>query len=854
MNDKLSLFSQADVVLVPNFRLARTWQPLLNQYMAKAEDVFHEVPVQAQGIFLERLFQKHCQDRVILSPLQEGQLWLTEAQDLRKAYPLLNVTQFAKLCQDAYARLVRAQVSWDDAALQEGEDVCRLMDIIRRVQWRLQAHDWILSTDIPTWLAQNHVQPDAAHIVCFGHIQMSQDIQNLFASWQSQGIVIDPLGVSDLEIQPQKKQVAFEDSQQEIHAALEWAHETWRDNPEHRIAVVIDNLEDHKEMVQVHLESLFDLEQENTWRFALETPYDISAGKILSSIPIIETGMLWLRLVISGLPFEGLSFLLRSPYWHGAKYQKNLARVDQLLREKGQVFWTFSALHRLLEQQGFSDVLESLREVPAFLKENSPLAWLDVWEKILQAVGFPGPRGLVSEEYQALQRWMQEMMVWTSLACIAPKLEAKPALEIFFQHLSTVVFQTKTPEARLEILGPLEAIAMPFDAIWITGMTDTSWPALAKPHPLIPVHLQKNYNMPQSSAEYETAYAKNKLSWITQETSQVIASFHHKDGDALLQPSPLIASWSKQATPKVVEQSIPPIPLVPYEDDEGAPISGRVQGGAYFLQAQAECPFKAYATYQLKAHALTSVERQLSPVDRGVVIHEVLERFWKDASLSSVFMQEGYVAIKTSLDGLIQSVMDVYFSERKEQFPATFWQLESVCIGSLLESYFLLEHQRKGFQVDAIEKSLSIRILNLEFTVRCDRIDITDDNETILIDYKTGKSTLTGWFNERLTMPQLPLYALFLETQPDALMITQIHYQDTAFKGISRFDDSVEGLKPWQKLAKDFDSWQALVDDWQYKVGSLAQEIQQGWASADPASPQVCAFCDLDRLCRYHMQ
>lgn len=857
--ETLEAFSKSELVLVPNFRLARTWQPLLNEYLAeKGNAVFHEIPIKPIAVFLEELFLTHYPDCKVLNSLQEATLWQSVTQKITTHFPLLHVSHFAKLCQDAYKRLRAAGIDLHDERLRDGDDSQLFLQIAHEIIAELEARAACFVADIPFRLLKNGSEIQYKKIVIYGQIEESKVAQILFSNWQDLGASVTHLNPKPLKNQPHSfRKMSFENQNSEFETALSWAHSLWQENAEASVAVIIENLEDHKDRVQAKLQECFDLQEKNKWHFELNTPYDISAGKILSSCPVIETALLALQFITEGLPFESLSFLLGSPYWKGAALDKEIAFLELALRDEGKVFWQLSELQLFLKRQGQLPILfQTLSAIQNPPVMATPVTWIYFWKDALNALGFPGPSGLISEEYQALNRWLQEMKCWTSVSWNAAEWTAKEALDSLIKDTATIVFQTKTPQVRLSVLGPLEAVGMPFDFIWLTGMSDTSWPSKAKPHPLIPVQLQKELNMPQSSAEYETQYAEKKLEWILNSAESVQASYVEKDNEILLQPSPLIVKWPNEnvvRTHKSPEEK-KNLRLIPYQDDEGLPLSGRVKGGSYFLEAAAECPFKAYARYRLKVEPLMTVERQLSPIDRGVVIHAVLEAFWQNQDFSRLFFKSGWDGICQLVQNLIDETIQNYFGVRSNYFSKSFWILEKACLESLLKNYFLLESTRKPFEVVSVEKSIALSIDGLELVVRCDRIDKTEDNEHIVVDYKTGKSTITGWFNERLTKPQLPLYALFLKQQPDALMIIQIHYQETAFKGVGLEEGIAEGIKPWKKMVREASSWQEVFTDWQEKINCLVAEMKTGWAKADPYSPAACAFCDYSSLCRYHME
>ena len=77
------------------------------------------------------------------------------------------------------------------------------------------------------------------------------------------------------------------------------------------------------------------------------------------------------------------------------------------------------------------------------------------------------------------------------------------------QLCEETVFQAEAPQAPIQVLGALEAAGMQFDAVWLLGMDDQSWPPSAAPNPLLPARLQRELGMPHASAQRELLFARH---------------------------------------------------------------------------------------------------------------------------------------------------------------------------------------------------------------------------------------------------------------------------------------------------------------------------------------------------------
>ena len=68
------------------------------------------------------------------------------------------------------------------------------------------------------------------------------------------------------------------------------------------------------------------------------------------------------------------------------------------------------------------------------------------------------------------------------------------------------IFQPETAEMPVQILEALQAAGSHFDALWVMGMTDSAWPAPAKPNPFLPRALQREFDLPHATPERELRF------------------------------------------------------------------------------------------------------------------------------------------------------------------------------------------------------------------------------------------------------------------------------------------------------------------------------------------------------------
>ena len=157
----------------------------------------------------------------------------------------------------------------------------------------------------------------------------------------------------------------------------------------------------------------------------------------------------------------------------------------------------------------------------------------------------------------------------------------------------------------------------------------------------------------------------------------------------------------------------------------------------------------------------------------------------------------------------------------------------------------------------------------MKFRVRIDRLDhLEHSDQFILLDYKSGTgNSPTSWFQQRITEPQLPLYALNLEEGTlAAVAFAQVHNRECSFKGVQADEVSLPGIRPFDKLSqrKERDSeydWDSLIEDWRVRLEDVAHEFAQGVAplsydiqvsSSANLIEQVFAYSGARGFCRVY--
>jgi probable DNA repair protein len=278
--------------------------------------------------------------------------------------------------------------------------------------------------------------------------------------------------------------------------------------------------------------------------------------------------------------------------------------------------------------------------------------------------------------------------------------------------------------------------------------------------------------------------------------------------------------------------------------------------GTGVFKDQAACPFRAFAHARLGARALDEPEPGLDALGRGILLHGVMERVWRNlkshSQLCALPEDVLHLAVREAVAGAIFEMA----RERPQTFTARFMALEQVRLEQLVLGWLEIEKRRAPFTVVLPEKDQTASYGGLAVRIVPDRIDELEGGARVVIDYKTGTPKLNQWFGDRPDEPQLPIYAL-AQNNVAAVAFAQLRKDDAHFLGIA----AEAGLVPDVKTVADtreaaaLGSWESLLAEWRRVIEALGEEYRTGDARVAPKDGfKTCEYCDLGPLCRIREQ
>ena len=489
--------------------------------------------------------------------------------------------------------------------------------------------------------------------------------------------------------------------------------------------------------------------------------------------------------------------------------------------------------------------------------------WTQTLDRILEALGWPGERNINSLEYQALNAWQKALQQLAQMDELDKKLSVGEAVHYIQQICTAQVFQAETElEPAIQILGIMEGLSAPVDALWCMHMNDHIWPPPARPNPLLPAFIQRAAGLPNADNNVQTIFAATIQERLVHSAQHIVFSSSRMDGESQLRPSPLMQDIAvlDAAVPlaaSLAEQlSYAGHDALEHVDDHMAPAvkaGEHVSGGTGLLKAQAVCPAWAFYQYRLGAKALKTPVAGLDNMVRGSLVHGVLEEFWRKrhyADLRDMSADDFMLALSRAVRNTIQA-----FAAESSVASAAVLELESERLLKLVGDWLAYEKTRGvSFRIVDCEVGKQIEICGIEVTLKIDRVHQLDNGGLEFIDYKTGQMPKTkSWGEDRITEPQLPIYATFYADE--AAQVAGIHFgmvktAEHAFSGVSTECFEVEQSKRKPAFTQNFTDWQHLLNHWKTAIEAIATELREGEAAVRFSDENELMYCEVKPLLR----
>ena len=389
-------------------------------------------------------------------------------------------------------------------------------------------------------------------------------LQALSALWLSEGKLTT---VDDGQDVPRPGadvcRIVAADRESELELAASWAR-TRVDAGLLRIGVVINSLQDRRHDVRRVFEDAFAPAARRVGSDAMTLPVAIAAPEPLDGYPLVADALSLLQLGNGGADSLLVGRVLRSPFIVGGDNERHVrALADVRLREEQRSQWDWTTLERFSGMSGCPQLQLAARRVATLLRKESGTAtasaWSERWVRVLRACGWPGERTASSVEHQTTAKFQEALAQFGTLDSILGPLSRATALRRLRELTQETSFEAQSGPAAVTVIDPTTVAGMTFDALWVAGLDATQLPAAPSPDPLLPIELQRAAGIPEASARTMLQRGRRQLRRLIGSAPTVILSWPHRDGDAELQPSPLLGDIplrSIDALPRAVTQPL----------------------------------------------------------------------------------------------------------------------------------------------------------------------------------------------------------------------------------------------------------------------------------------------------------
>lgn len=674
----------------------------------------------------------------------------------------------------------------------------------------------------------------------------------------------------------QTQHVHLENQDAECRAAVAWAQHCLEKNPQAKLAIASPRLSDVRNQLADLLDDSFYPASVRPGLAEMPRHYNFSLGTPLAQQPIIQAALNLIRL-LSGYQLQqgDVSSVLLSPFWSASTKEADArAMLDAKMREKLPMQFTLQRLIEFALQQyenglSISGLLANLMAAAEIsTKKAIPSVWALNLSDLLAALDWPGERSVSSVEYQAVNAWQKALQQLAKLDVLGKSLTMAETAHLIRQICTEQVFQIETEyEPNIQILGIMEALSAPVDAMWCMHMNDHIWPPPARPNPLLPAAIQRDAALPNADNSVQALFAATIQQRLLHSAKIITFSSSKTEGESQLRASPLMKTI---AVPEGVEMATAmPLASTLAEqlsqtgnadltslDDHLAPVvlvGEHVSGGTGLLKAQAVCPAWAFYQYRLGAKALKAPSSGLDSMERGSLVHDVLERFWRKRHFADLrAMSEA--EFSKALDEAIRATLQAFSAESSVASPSVLL-LEHERLSKLISDWLKFEIARGiVFDIVACEAEKQVQIGGIEVTLKIDRIHQLKTGGLEFVDYKTGQAPKTkSWGDDRITEPQLPIYAAFYSedaTQVAGVYFGMVKIAEHAFSGVSAANFEVEQDKRKPAFTQQFNDWQHLLTHWKASIEAIAAEVRAGESVVRFNDENELLYCEVLPLLR----
>jgi probable DNA repair protein len=818
MRERSSAAKERSTMVVATSLAARQWELYLSAAEIRGRREAWDSPaLVTYANWLESLWLEGAgTPPVPLTPAQSLAVWRRIIAESSHGTLLIGQAGVATWAAGAWELLHRWRI--DPEAERAGGtelDYGALLGWCRSYRGVLRDHGWVDRAELEGRLAARPARTS-------GRI-VATDLED---PYPARTALLDHLGAAGLTIEHhsvppvigRQQAVRLADSTAELRAAVAWAERRLEQTPDARIAIVVAGLAGRGAEVERLLAARF-----GTGGVAPAW----SSGHSLAADPSIGAALTALALLAPATPYATFGRWLRSPFFAAPPGEASArAMLDAELRSELRSQPPFLTAYRhcglagVLRQRAphaAAGLAAAYAEIGA-MKRATPSRWAHLWTRFLANLNWQPPLASAT-----LLGWQAGLDDLARLTAILGELPIDAALQEFERILERPA-PAALPLRGVHVLGHIDDVGPGYDAVWVTGFTDSFWPEAPQGNPLLPRALQRLHGMPRSSPQAARSAATRSFDRILHRVPELVVSWPARVYDYDTEPSPAIRAWPpldahELGVSAAAERRQDSAARETVADPAPAMSQTRLPGGAGMLGRQARCPLRAFCQDRLRARALEPLGFGVPARLRGIAAHRAAELLLASLPTQAELTGIGTAALKAT----VHQALAVIFDQTRRPLAALF-ALEEERLQTLLGALVTRETERAPFRVLAVEQRRDIQLGRFTLQLRLDRLDRLADGSVAVIDYKTGdNATSAGWFAPRLRDAQVPLYAIQSPDPVGAAVIARLGPAATSYVGL--WQDAAFPGRPTRSASAE---WGEQLELWRAQLEELAAEFASG--------------------------
>ncbi len=822
-------------------------------------------------LWLSLVDQRWELQRTLLTRQQSQHIWESVIRtDVAKRdeyeFLLWHITATANQAQSSYAlmRAYQIEISHFNAPLSV--DAAHFCDWLSQYQQALAQHNWTDRESLPLLIceyAEHICALQTGAVVFAGFDTWPPQSEQLTQSLIDQGMTLEFISDrTESTAAAERHQYQFESVDDEIQACAQWARAVIEANPKtHRVGIVACDLRRIQQRIYRAFSNCLNPDAILDTRESLNLSFHMTLGTELSREPLVIDALNLVELIRGEVPVAVMCDVLRSDRilgWDEEFDQRSVLAVEVL--GIGSSVVTLDNVLALIRQRDIqcpqlAAVIRSgqktLQNLPAQASYAHWGEFLMDWLKLFQSESRKD-RKFGIEEAQVHKAWRDAVESLAEISLVGRRVSVETAMAKLTRIVSHISTQPRAVHLPVQIGEMITMGSQSFTHLWVMGMNNETLPGRPNPSPFIPLELQIDRGMPNSSTEDLTKRLDQRFSRLVTGADCVILSYAQSDGSEVFNASSLIRDCKPFARASRFKYPDYKRLLCAQRDtceiyaDWIAPSLANQElasfkGGSAALQYQSKCYFRAFAMKRLNAEPIRSLEIGIDALFHGSLAHDALEELYADIESPSA-IQLYSESLQQQIEQVVRHVVHVRNKKRirpirQELIAAEIEQLIDV-ISEWMNCDARGPENRTVFE---LELSQSMQIAGLPVRLRIDRVDLQarpdGSHEFFVIDYKTSdRYRVSDTEGDRPKELQLLLYACALE-QAYAHPVRAIAY----------------GLLKKSKVSlplREIISYAPNIEpDWKRTVRELVVAFVAGKADVNPL-PRACEYCGLESLCR----